>query len=305
MTSSGVVAVIVLATIEGALVALPRADALRPLGRLRSPAWAALLPGSILLGTFGPLALPSIAIGLAVLAVAATPPLAAIALVGVVRGPRAALRGPRVGLVALALAPAFAAALVTGWLGQASESLITALGCLALGAALVRLTPRRWILVGVLCMCAVDVVLLMSGAGESAAAAMSAATAHVHAPVFDRAAVGPVSTDYPDLVLAALLGALLAGHQYQRRAAMLVTTLASGSGLLLPLVGWLPATVPVTVAFIFFCLKRFAQQRKAGALACRAGAVAGNAVAGGALAGSALAAGAVAGSAPAPREAAA
>ncbi len=265
---------IVLATIEGALVALPRADALRPLGRLRSPAWAALLPGSILLGTFGPLALPSIAVGLVVLAIAATPPLAVIGLVAVVRGPRAALRGPRVGLPALALAPALAAAPVSGWLGQASESVITALGCLALGTALVRLTPRRWIFAGVLCMCAVDVLLLMSGAGENAAAAMSAATAHVHAPVFDRAAVGPISTDYPDLVLAALLGALLAGQQYQRRAAMLVTTLASGSGMLLPLVGWLPATIPVTVALIVFCLQRVAQQRRAGTLARRAGAVA-------------------------------
>jgi hypothetical protein len=274
LTSSRLVAVIVLATIEGALVALPRADALRPLGRLRSPAWAALLPGSILLGTFGPLALPSIAVGLVVLAIAATPPLAVIALVAVVRGPRAALRRPRVALPALALAPALAAALVSGWLGQASESVITALGCLALGAALVRLTPRRWILAGVLCMCAVDVLLLMSGTGESGAAAMSAATAHVHAPVFDRAAVGPISTDYPDLVLAALLGALLAGQQYQRRAAMLVTTLASGSGMLLPLVGWLPATVPVTAALIVFCLQRFAQQRRAGAPARRGGVVA-------------------------------
>jgi hypothetical protein len=264
--------VIVLATIEGALVVLPRANALQALGRLRSPAWAALLPGSILLGTFGPLAMPSIAVVLAVLAVAATPPLAAIALVGVVRGPRAALGSPRTALVAVALVAALAATLASGRLGQTSKSLITALGCLALGAALVRLIPRRWILAGVMCMCAVDVLLLMSGAGESAAAAMSIATAHVHAPAFDHAAFGPVSTDYPDLVLAALLGALLGGHQYQRRAAVLVMALASGSGMLLPLVGWLPATVPVTAALIILCVERLAQQRRASAGARRAGA---------------------------------
>jgi hypothetical protein len=263
LSSSGVVAVIVLATIEGALVALPRADALEPLRRLRSPAWAALLPGSILLGTLGPLALPSIAFGLVVLAAVATPLLAVVAIVGVVRGPRAAPVG-------VALSLTVAAALVSGWLGQASDSFITALGCLALGAALVRLIPRRWILIGVMCMCAVDVVLLISGAGESAATVMSIATTHVRAPAFDQAALGPIATDYPDLVLAALLGALLAGHQYQGRAAVLVTALAGASGMFLPLVGWLPATVPLTVAFIVFWLERFSQPRRASVLQRRA-----------------------------------
>jgi hypothetical protein len=261
------VAVIVLAAIEGSLVALPRADALQPLGRLRSPAWAALLPGSILLGTFGPLALPPFAVALVVMAAVATPLLAVVAVVGVVRGPRAALN-------ALALALPVAALVLSGSLGQASYALITALGCLALGTALVRLTPRRWILVGVVCMCALDVLLLMSGAGESAATAMSLATAQVHAPAFDQASLGPIATDYPDLVLAALLGALLAGHQYQGRAAVLVTALAGGSGMFLPLVGWLPATVPVTVGFILYFLERIAVPRRAPARSRTAGAVA-------------------------------
>ena len=77
MSLSSFLAIIVLATIEGGLVALPRADALAQLHRLRSPAWAALLPGSILIGTFGPLAAPSMARALVVLAAVATPALAA------------------------------------------------------------------------------------------------------------------------------------------------------------------------------------------------------------------------------------
>jgi hypothetical protein len=76
MTASGYIAVIALATLKGALVALPRADALERLKTLRSPAWAVLLPGSILAGTFVPLALPSIAPGLVLLARLLTPLLA-------------------------------------------------------------------------------------------------------------------------------------------------------------------------------------------------------------------------------------
>jgi hypothetical protein len=247
------VAVIVLATIEGALVALPRADALEQLNRLRSPAWAALLPGSILIGTFAPLAAPSTARALMVLAAVSTPLLAVVAIVAVVRGPRTRL-------VAAGLGLAVGAAHVTGWLAQTSDSLVTALGCLALGAALVRLIPAKWMLVGVVCMCAADVVLLMSGAGESASEAMSLATANLHLPTFDQAAFGPISTDYPDLVLAGVLGGFLAGHHYQGRAALLLVALATGSGMLLPLVGWLPATVPVTVAFIIFCLEHHSRR---------------------------------------------
>jgi len=248
LSLSSFFAILVLATIEGGLVALPRADALAQLKGLRSPAWAALLPGSILLGTFGPLAAPWAARALVVLAAIATPALAAVAILGVVRGPKLAVAAAGLGL-------AVGAAHVTGWLGETSDSLITALGCLALGAVLVRLIPVKWMLVGVVCMCAADVVLLMSGAGETASRVMSGATASVHVPTFDEASFGPIATDYPDLVLAGVLGGFLAGHRYQGRAAMLLVALAAGSGMLLPLVGWLPATVPVTVAFIIFCLE--------------------------------------------------
>jgi C4-dicarboxylate transporter len=76
MTASGYTAVIALASLEGALVALPKADALEPLRTLRSPAWAALLPGSIVAGTFLPLAMPSMALGLVLMAGVITPLLA-------------------------------------------------------------------------------------------------------------------------------------------------------------------------------------------------------------------------------------
>ena len=216
MTTSGYGAVIALASLEGALVALPRADALEPLRTLRSPAWAALLPGSIVVGTFLPLAMPSIALGLVLMAGVITPLLAIIAVLEVVRGPRAAL-------LMLAFAFAMIAALISGWAAQLSATALTALGCLAVGTALARLIPRSWFVLGVVGMCLADVALLASGVGGSAAQLMAAATRDVHGPVFSQADIGRVTTDYPDLVLAAVLGGFLAGRHRQLLAAVLVT----------------------------------------------------------------------------------
>ena len=244
MTLSGYAAVIALATLEGGLVALPRADALAPLKTLRSPAWAALLPVSILVGTLVPLAMPSMAFGLVVLAGVLTPALAAIAILHVVRGPRTAL-------VLVATALGVMAALISGWAGQISAAALTALGCLALGTALARMIPGRWFVLGVIGTCLADVALLASGIGHSAAILMASATADIHGPVFSQADIGRVSTDYPDLVLAAVLGGFLAGRHRQLLAALLVTAIGAAYGLLLlPLESLLPATVPIALALL-------------------------------------------------------
>ncbi|MGA2924508.1 MAG: hypothetical protein ABSG43_00730 [Solirubrobacteraceae bacterium] len=244
MTLSRPIAILVLAVLEGGLVALPRGDALRRLGRLRSPLWAASLPGLIVAGTFGVLLLPSIALGLVVLAAVATPVLATVAVLGVVRG-----RVAFVGLIPLAAA--ILACRARGLLGQGSDSLLTALGCLSLGTALVRLIPSRLIPVAVLAMCAIDVALLAVGVGEPAVAAMNRATAQFHGPAFDHATIGPITTDYPDLVLAAALGAMMSAQvAAQRLAAVLVAALVAAYGLLLLFVSMLPATVPIALAYV-------------------------------------------------------
>jgi hypothetical protein len=243
VTLTKFVAVIALAMLEGGLVALPRHDALAQLRSVRSPLWAILLPGSIIIGTFGVIAWPSMAPALVILAGAATPLLTAIAMVAVTRG-------PPVPLLLTAAALAFLAVAAHGWTGQLSATLLTGLGCMTIGVALARLVPGRWVLVGVLCMCVLDVTLLAQGVGQSATVLMNHATAHAHGPTFDRARVGPVATDYPDLVLAAVLGGFLANDHIQRRAALLVTALAAAYGMLLPIAGTLPATVPIAAVFI-------------------------------------------------------
>jgi hypothetical protein len=235
-------AYIALATITGILVALPRPGALRRLARLRSPAWALVAPCSLLVGTFGVLAMPSFATCLAVLATVATPALAAIAMVSVVHGGRRALLAVPVALGAVALAG-------SGLPADLAASLLTALGCLTLGAALVRLTPRRWLRIGLLAMAAVDVILLALGIGQPAVTLLQEASGGVR-PVFHRAQLGPMNLDYPDFVLAAVLGGIVAGRAVQPRAATLVALLATANGALFAFADVVPATVPIVLALI-------------------------------------------------------
>ena len=243
MKASAVEGVLALAILEGAMVALPRPEALRHIARLRSPLWAILLPGAIVLGTFGVLALPPMASGLVLLGLIATPVLALVAALTVIRGNRGRL-------LLMATAGAIIAALLKGWIGELSGSVLTALGCLSLGAALVRLIPRPLLPLGVLSMCVVDVALLALGVGQSAGGLLATAASNFHAPVLTHAAIGPITIDYPDLVLAAVLGCTFAGSPVQRAAATLVTALCAAYGLFLPVAGALPATVPIALAFV-------------------------------------------------------
>ena len=99
-------------------------------------------------------------------------------------------------------------------------------------------------------MCAVDVCLLVTGVAQPAAAVVNQAAGHVHGPVFDRAHVGGLALDYPDLVLAAALGGFVAGQRGQLRAAALVTLLAAVSILLTPVNTMFPATIPAAVTLL-------------------------------------------------------
>ena len=243
MTLSGVEAVAAVALLQGALVALPRGDALRSLRRLRSPAWATVLPGAIVIGTLAPLGVHGVALGLIVMGTLATPPLAAVAVLAVARGPRTAL-------VALATVAGVLALLPGGLGGDISTTILTAFGALALGSALARLIPGAWLLVGFACMCAVDAALLAAGLGGPAAAVIASAAGQVHGPLFDQAHVGGIVVDYPDLVIAALLGAFVAGRPEQWHAAALVTLLAAASMLFTPVNTMFPATLPAAVTLI-------------------------------------------------------
>jgi hypothetical protein len=240
---ASVTAQVGLAAIEGALVALPGPAALERLRHLRSPLWALVAPGSLVVGTFGVLALPSLATGLAMLAAIATPVLAAIAVVAVVHGGRRRL-------LVVPAALAVAAAAGTGWPVEIAATLLTALGCLTLGAAFARLTPSHWLLAAVLSMGVVDVVLLALGIGQPAARLLHDALGSSSGPAFHRAELGARTLDYPDLVLAAVLGGIVSGRTVQRPAAVLAAVLAAAYGGLLTVVDIVPATVPLALVLV-------------------------------------------------------
>lgn len=238
-----VIALLALAMLEGSLVALPRARALARLARLQSPAWAAVLPGFILAGTFVPLWSHGLASVIVVVSAVATPLMALVAAVSVARGRRP--------LLLLAIVIAVGVVLIVGKEGAVASSVVTAFGCMAMGVALVRLIPRPWLVLAVVATAFLDATLLVMHVGQPAAALMAHATAHLHGRAFDQAIFGSVTIDYPDLVLAGALGGFVAGEPLQRRAAVGVTVLAATSAMLLAVMRIVPETVPTALIFVF------------------------------------------------------
>lgn len=243
MSTSLLAGIVSLALLQGLLIVLPRRNALGWLRPLRSPAWAAVPTLALLVGTFAPLEIPGAASALILLAVVGAPLMLVVAVLSVVRGPRVPIAIATAALVLTAL-------MTAGLAGRLSATVLTALACLTVGVALVRLTPRGWLLGGVFVMCVADVILLGSGVGATASAAMNAATHHFHGPLLDHATIGAVAIGYPDLVLAGMLGGFLAAEgAVQRRTGLLLVTIVAAYGMFLPVAGILPATVPIGLAF--------------------------------------------------------
>lgn len=224
------------------------------MARLRSPAWALLLPGSIIVGTFG-LLLPSMALAVLLLSAVTTPVLAVLAILFAVRARWLVLPAA---MVAVGLA-----ALATGPSAGVGMGVVTALACLTVGTALQRLTPWRWLLIGVVAMSVVDVTLLAAGFGYHQTALLGAASNSFPGPHFTGARVGATTIGYPDLFLAALFGAALAGGRDQVRAAVLLSGFAIAMDSLLSPGKLLPATVPTALALLIISWWRHRRRDRA------------------------------------------
>jgi hypothetical protein len=210
--------------LEAALVMLPRSAPFPRLARLRSPAWTALLPVSIIVGTFGLLVAPTLASPTVLAAAITTPLLAFVAVVAVVRA--------RLVMLPLAAVAGLLAMWATGLGGHVGTGVVTALA---------------WLLAGVVAMSVVDITLLVSGFGYHQTALLAAAQNNFHGPRFTGARIGGTTIGYPDLFLAALLGTSLAGQRAQVRAAGLLMMLAVLYDSLLSPGLLLPATVPIAL----------------------------------------------------------
>lgn len=208
---------------------------------LRHPLFASLPLFALVAVVFGLRASPEAAVVLAEVALVGVPLLALVA-------------GARAGLPALAVVVAMLALVLVA--GEALAGQVAALGlvaasCTVLGAALVAVTPARWLAAGIAATAAVDLGLVASGLLAPASAALNAAVAGETLPQLQRVELGPLTMGYADLFLPALVGALLAARARTRHwVALLTLCFALAAGSLFLVVERLPATVPVALALL-------------------------------------------------------
>jgi hypothetical protein len=236
------VSISILSLVQAAVVALPRPRRFARLDALRSRWWA-LVPALSIVFVIGIVALEGeSATVLSWLALAAVPPLAALALGWLVRGARPDWAAAVIPLFALAWAG-------SGLLiGEAAATALTALGCVALGWLLASVAPAAWLKLGIYAMAAVDTWFVAADLLQGPNAVLTIA-APGGLPRLQAIHFGSAQMGFGDLFVAATLGCLLASdRRRQREAAALVAILALGFDLFFLALDTLPATVPVALA---------------------------------------------------------
>jgi hypothetical protein len=240
-----------LAAIDLALVALPKCVLIRPLWHLRTAWFALALPGSIAGVVLAITLWPGAATALALLALIAVPVLAALALGYLVHGAR---------LLLVALVPAAVVVVATTACAVVSGALEVALTCLsAIGLAVLLLdvSPLHWLKIGIVAMCVVDVVLVVSGVLDPASELLNHALAGQGLPQLQSITVGNITEGYGDLFIASLLGGIVASEHGPQLGVALVTGLLSLLlAAMLLVVDVIPATVPAAFALLLLELAR-------------------------------------------------
>ena len=241
-----------LLALQAGVVAAPRrAPEIPQLARFRSPAWAAVPIGSIVVVVFAIRYVSDTATGLTYLALVAVPPLAVVALAWAMRGREPGRRRTAAAVAITALLFALAWAFHKSLVGDASAALLSALSCVTLGVLLGAVAPPGWLKLGILAMAAADTWLVVSDLLQAPNATLIAAHPIGNLPQLQSELFGSVSMGYGDLFVAGLLGALLAAdRRRQWRAALLTLVLAALFDLLFLAISELPATVPVALALI-------------------------------------------------------
>lgn len=269
-----------LSALQGAIVALPGAQARKLLERLRMPGsqnplsglsgrwWALIPPLSVALFVLiGGLAASASAIALTYVALVGVPLAAALALGWLMHGARR--------LAALAVLPLFALAWAdrTGLAGQAAAVILSAISCAGLGALIAAVTPPRWLAAGIVAMALVDVALVSSELLQHPNNVLNETHPAAGLPQLQAALFGSAAMGYGDLFVAGLLGGLLAitiGPMRQRYAALLAILLALAFDLLFYVVNELPATVPMALTLALLAAVGRVRSRRVGAGAAAA-----------------------------------
>src|SRR3954470_2877325 len=243
-------ATVALAVLQAGCVPPPLPRTPPWLARLRGPAWAVIVPASIVVVVVAINAASNVADGLTWLALVAVPPLAAIAL----------QRAWPLAVVLLAIAWAANDTLP----GDLAAALLTALSCVTLGWLLAALAPALPLKAGLVVMAAIDAYLVFSDELARPNATLIAAAPPADLPQLQFAHIAHASLGYGDLFVAGVLGAVLATeHRPRARPALLVLALALAFDLLFWVFDTLPATVPVAVALVLLELGSIRSARRA------------------------------------------
>jgi prepilin signal peptidase PulO-like enzyme (type II secretory pathway) len=235
-----------LSLLQASLIGLPtRVASSRALAFARSRWWALVMPASIVV-VIGAIAVaPNVADGLTYLALVAVPPLAAIALAGLVRGGRPPY--------AIAVVPLF----VIAWAargnlaGELSAYALTALGCVTLGSLLVAVAPRAWVRAGIYAMAVVDVIFVATDLLQHPNSVLQHAAPAAGLPQLQAVVVGSAAMGFGDVFIAATLGALLAAERRPRgQAVAIAACFCLLFDLLFAVVNELPTTVPIAMTLV-------------------------------------------------------
>jgi hypothetical protein len=231
----------VLSLTQAALVAAPRPAVPSLFSAFQNRSWALLPPLSIAV-VVAAIALDSaVADFLTYLALVAVPPLAALALGGILRGGRPPLALLAIPLFALAWAAKGSLS------GQTAALLLSALACVSLGWLLVCLVPGRWLKLGIYAMAAIDAWLVGTSLLQQPNAVLNAASPG-NLPQLQFVSFGSAVMGFGDIFLAATLGALLASdRRLQLTGAALAAAICLSFDLLFFAVDTLPATVPIAL----------------------------------------------------------
>jgi hypothetical protein len=153
-----------------------------------------------------------------------------------------------------------AAWLASGLVQDAAGIALIAGACLAAAAAVAAVAPAWSIRAGLVCLAALDVVLVWATTGVREATDALQGVALPHAagtplPSLQQATFGSAVMGWLDLLAPALLGVVVAGRRKLGAAA--VTGLAAGAwGLLLYITSEVAATVPVLAGLAFARARR-------------------------------------------------
>lgn len=234
-----------LTLLQASCMALAGAGRPRWADRLRSGAWAVVLPVSIVVVVWAVAVVPATADALTRADVVLIPAGAALAFGWAARGARPWLAAAAVPLFLLAWASPHDRA------GQIAAALLIGASAITLGRLIAGVAPLALLKLGVVALAVIDAYLVFSGSLEHPSTVLNAAAPGGGLPQFQSAHFAGAGLGYGDFLAAAVVGAILAvegGPRIAGAAAMMLVTLAWDQLFLTYDV--IPATIPPAVVLI-------------------------------------------------------